>query len=81
MKLPTWKEAKENIDLEAGTPLDTFIFNNEPFENSASREWREGLINVLKYMGAQLRDNPQAYTIQHEVDDSQLLLDVDPDVE
>lgn len=81
MKLPTWKEAKENIDMEAGTPLDTFIFNNEPLKNDESREWREHLINVLKYMGAQLRDNPQAYTVEQSVDDTQLTLDIDPDVE
>ncbi len=81
MKLPTWKEAKENIDLDAATPLDTFIQNWEPLVNEDAKEWREQLINVLKYMGAQLRDNPQAYTITPEFDDSQLTLSIDPDVE
>lgn len=81
MTLPTWKEAKENIDLDAETPLDTFIFENEPLAYDASKEWREQLINVLKYMGAQLRDNPNAYTISSEVNDSQLTLGIDPDVE
>lgn len=81
MKLPTWKEAKENIDLDAATPLDTFIQNWEPLVDGETREWREQLINVLKYMGAQLRDNPNAYTISSEVPDHQLRLDIDPDQE
>lgn len=81
MKLPTWKEAKENSDLDAATPLDKFIQNWEPLMNDETKEWREDLINVLKYMGAQLRDNPNAYTISSEVPDHQMSLGIDPDVE
>lgn len=81
MKLPTWKEAKENLDLEVGTPLDVFIFDNEPLTNSDAKDFREQLINMLKYMGAQLRDNPQAYTIQSEIPDHQMALGIDEEVE
>lgn len=67
--------------MGSGTPLDRFIEYWEPLTNEDAKEWREQLIFVLKYMGAQLRDNPQAYTIQTEMDDSQLSLGIDPDVE
>lgn len=45
-ELPSWHEAERNCLFDAETPLDRFIFDNEPSE--CDDEWRQQLSAVMR---------------------------------
>jgi hypothetical protein len=43
MKLPEYQTVRENVSLGVATPLEIFIYDNEPFEDRDAKLWREQL--------------------------------------
>jgi hypothetical protein len=54
MRIPTFKEADYAIhEKREFTPLDIFIYQNEPAGEDDERIFRSGLENLIKYVKEQ----------------------------
>lgn len=74
MKLPEWKTAKVNIELGLGTPMEHFIYDNEPFEPEDALIWRSQLLAALEY-----EKHNDEVSGTNETDESQLVLSMGQD--
>lgn len=50
-QLPSHEIASDNIEQEEGTPIDVFIYNNEPAGQEDSEKFRKELCAMLNYYG------------------------------
>jgi hypothetical protein len=50
MELPTFTETISLVENHIATPLENFIYENEPAGNEDSYIFRSGLINLLNYV-------------------------------
>lgn len=49
MKLPTYQEAYDAVQLGLPTPLDRFVYKNEPPRWLGMEDWRADLERALEY--------------------------------
>ena len=50
IKIPTWDEADNKIQAGTATPLDTFVFNNEPAGEGQEKQFRKELQEMINYV-------------------------------
>ena len=50
MKIPTWQEAKEAIESGSCTPLDVFVFDNEPAGDEDEKKFRLELQAAIDFV-------------------------------
>lgn len=50
MKIPTYRQAVENIELGVATPLERFVYEYEPMETRDADIWRGELAELVGYV-------------------------------
>jgi len=53
MKIPTFLEASEAVDMNNPTPLDVFIYYSEPEDEC--EQFRIQLVNMIEYIESEAR--------------------------
>ncbi len=51
IKIPTHEEATERVETNSASPLDVFVYENEPAGNEDSEKFRTELQNLLNSIG------------------------------
>jgi hypothetical protein len=54
--LPSWRVAKDAVDKEKASPLEQFVYCNEPAGQAQAKEFREHLTIAIKAILAQQHD-------------------------
>ena len=47
--IPTWEEARDAVAFGKATPLEIFIWNNEPAGTKDEQLFRQGLEELIRY--------------------------------
>ena len=50
VNIPKWEDAAEAVKSETASPLDLFVYNNEPAGNPQDVEFRNQLQALLEYV-------------------------------
>lgn len=50
VKIPKWEDAAEAVKNETASPLDLFVYHNEPAGNPQDVEFRNQLQALLEYV-------------------------------